>query len=123
MPRALRSPFSFSTTASIVGLQSAILQIKSNDPTTPTLNINLHGIGTAGQFGALEPSLVQVLRANNIPTIVGAGPNDVNINTVAYPEIPDPSSQEVLDAADGGRHARAGHDHPDRQLFRRQTRR
>jgi fibronectin type 3 domain-containing protein len=81
--------------ATAVGLQSALLKINSNDPVKPTLTINLHGIGTPGQFGVLEPSLVQVLRAHNIPTIVGAGPNDVNINTQKYPINPDPSSQEV----------------------------
>ena len=42
-----------------------------------------------------EPSLDQVLRAYNIPTIIGAGPNDVNLNTQKYPVNPDPSSQEV----------------------------
>ncbi|HWE01726.1 MAG TPA: hypothetical protein VG326_04890 [Tepidisphaeraceae bacterium] len=82
-------------TATAVGLQSALLQINSNDTVTPTLTINLHGIGTAGQFGVLEPSLVQVLRAHNIPTIVGAGVNDANINTQKYPVNPDPSSEEV----------------------------
>ena len=82
-------------TATAVGLQSALLQIQSNDPVNPTFDVNLHGIGTPGQFGTLEPSLVQVLRAQNIPTIVGAGPNDVNVNTQAYPVNPDPSSQEV----------------------------
>ncbi|HET6249755.1 MAG TPA: fibronectin type III domain-containing protein, partial [Tepidisphaeraceae bacterium] len=87
--------FQITYTASLVGLQSAILQIKSNDPVTPTLDITLHGIGTAGQYGSLEPSLVQVLRAFNIPTIVGAGPDDANINTVPYPITPDASSQEV----------------------------
>lgn len=82
-------------TATAVGLQSALLQIQSDDPVNPTFDVNLHGIGTPGQFGTLEPSLVQVLRAQNIPTIVGAGPNDANINTQAYPINPDPSSQEV----------------------------
>jgi fibronectin type 3 domain-containing protein len=82
-------------TATAVGLQSALLQIQSNDPANPTFDVNLHGIGTAGQFGTLEPSLVQVLLAQNIPTIVGAGPNDANVNTQAYPINPDASSQEV----------------------------
>jgi fibronectin type 3 domain-containing protein len=81
--------------ATAVGLQSAILQIQSNDPVTSTLSINLHGIGTPGQFGTAEPSLVQVLRAYNIPTIVGAGPDDTNINVQKYPANPDPSSEEV----------------------------
>jgi fibronectin type 3 domain-containing protein len=99
LPASLAAGASFAIslkyTATIVGTQSAILQIKSNDPVNPTFSVNLHGIGTAGQYGVLEPSLVQVLRANNIPTIVGAGPNDVNINTQKYPASPDPSSEEV----------------------------
>ena len=82
-------------TATVVGVQNALLQINSNDPSTPTLDISLHGIGTAGQFGYNEPSLVQVLRANNIPTIVGAGANDINASNPTYPETPDASSQEV----------------------------
>src|SRR5579862_7060452 len=82
-------------TATAVGLQEAQLQISSNDPVTPTLDIDVNGIGTPGMFGVLEPSLVQVLRAHDIPTIIGAGPNDVNINTQKYPVNPDPSSEEV----------------------------
>ena len=99
LPSSLASGASFTIdlkySATAVGMQSAILQIKSNDPANPTFSVNLHGIGTPGQFGVLEPSLVQVLRAYNIPTIVGAGPNDVNINTQKYPANPDPSSEEV----------------------------
>lgn len=89
-------------TASAAGLQPAILQINGSDATTSAtlaVNVELNGIGTPGQFGYAEPSLVQVLRANGIPTIVGDGPNDTapnnfNIGSI-YPETPDPSSQEV----------------------------
>ena len=82
-------------TASSTGIHSALLQVQSNDPATPLLSIPLHGIGTPGQFGYNEPSLVQILRANAIPTIVGSGPNDSGGNNSYYPEVPDPSSQEV----------------------------
>ena len=82
-------------TATAVGLQEAELQITSNDPVTPVLDIDVNGIGTPGQFGVLEPSLAQVLRAYDRPTIIGAGPNDVNLNTQKYPVNPDPSSEEV----------------------------
>ena len=82
-------------TATAVAIQSAILQIKSNDPNHPITDIALHGIGTPGQFGTNEPSLVRVLRAYDIPTIVGAGPNDANEANPTYPEVPEPSSQEV----------------------------
>ena len=85
-----------SFTAPSLGIHAAILRLKSNDPTHPVTDIMLHGIGTAGQFGYLEPSLVQILRAYNIPTIVGAGPNDVNASNSQYPVNPDPSSQEVV---------------------------
>ena len=87
--------YTATTVATASGIQSALLQITSAGASTPTVNVTLNGIGTAGQFGYDEPSLVQVLRANDIPTIVGAGPNDVNANTPTYPENPDPSSQEV----------------------------
>lgn len=82
-------------TASQAAFESALLQLQSNDPAHPTTSISLHGVGTPGQFGTNEPSLVQVLRAFDIPTIVGAGPNDVNSTNPTYPENPDPSSQEV----------------------------
>lgn len=81
--------------ATAIGLQEALLQIQTNDPSKPLLTIQLHGIGAQSLYGTLEPSLVQVLRANDIPTIVGAGPNDANINQSQYPENPDPSSTEV----------------------------
>ena len=79
-------------TASSSIIHAALLQIQSN---APMLSVQLHGIGTPGQFGTNEPSLVRVLRAYNIPTIVGAGPNDINEANPTYPEVPDPSSQEV----------------------------
>ncbi|HZL36013.1 MAG TPA: Ig-like domain-containing protein, partial [Tepidisphaeraceae bacterium] len=82
-------------TAATVSLESALLQLQSDDPAHPTTTISLHGVGTAGQFGYDQPSLVQVLRSFNIPTIVGAGPNDVNASNPTYPESPDPTSQEI----------------------------
>jgi fibronectin type 3 domain-containing protein len=83
-------------TASVANtIQAALLQVTSNDPANPVITVQLHGLGTNGQFGTNEPSLVNVLLANDIPTIVGAGPNDANASNSQYPEVPDPSSQEV----------------------------
>ena len=81
-------------TASQVGVmfQSAILQVQTSDS---TISVQLHGLSTSGQFGTDEPSLVQILRANDIPTIVGDGPNDSDYLNSQYPETPDPSSMEV----------------------------
>ena len=76
--------------ATVVGMQKALLNITTNDPAKPQLQIQLHGIGTAGQFGTLEPSLAQILLANDIPTNIGVS----DINNSQYPENPDPSSQE-----------------------------
>jgi regulation of enolase protein 1 (concanavalin A-like superfamily) len=83
-------------TASLVGIQSAFLQIQTNDPANPVLSIPLHGIGTAGTGGGFEPSLAEILREFDIPTIVGDGPNDSNaFLSTYYPAVPDPSSQQV----------------------------
>jgi regulation of enolase protein 1 (concanavalin A-like superfamily) len=81
-------------TASQTGVmfQSAILQVQTSDS---TVSVPLHGLSTNGQFGTNEPSLVQILRANDIPTVVGAGPNDSNYLNSQYPINPDASSQEV----------------------------
>ncbi|MDB5290390.1 MAG: hypothetical protein JWL69_1631, partial [Phycisphaerales bacterium] len=84
------------TASTANNIQRALLQIQTSDPITPTTDIGLRGLGTNGFFGTNEPSLVNILRANNIPTIVGAGPNDVNASNSQYPIVPDPSSQEVL---------------------------
>jgi fibronectin type 3 domain-containing protein len=83
-------------TASVANtIQKALLQIVSNDPANPDVLISLRGLGTPGFFGTAEPSLVNILRASNIPTIVGAGPNDSDASNSQYPEVPDTSSQEV----------------------------
>jgi fibronectin type 3 domain-containing protein len=78
------------------GLHSALFQIGTNDTAHPTLTIALRGLGTTGTGGGNEPSLAAILRAYEIPTIVGDGPNDSNAFTSTfYPATPDASSQEV----------------------------
>jgi fibronectin type 3 domain-containing protein/regulation of enolase protein 1 (concanavalin A-like superfamily) len=84
-------------TAPVVGIESAVLRIRTNDAARPTLDIPLRGVGVAGTGGANEPSLARILRAYQIPTIVGDGPNDSGEDTTAYPNpTADPSSQEVF---------------------------
>ncbi len=82
-------------TASAVRIFSAFLQLTSNDSTHPTMKIALRGIGTTGTGGTNEPSFARILRAYQIPTIVGDGPNDNGEATTAYPTPPDASSEEV----------------------------
>jgi hypothetical protein len=66
----------------------------------PVQVITLHGIGTVGLGGSNQPSLARILRAYDIPTIVGQGPNDSNAATDSnWPTAAnpvDPSSQEVV---------------------------
>jgi fibronectin type 3 domain-containing protein len=84
-------------TAPSTGLHSALFQIGTNDTAHPTLTIALRGLGTTGTGGGNEPSLAAILRAYEIPTIVGDGPNDSNAFTSTfYPATPDPSTQEVV---------------------------
>jgi hypothetical protein len=80
-----------------VETDTALLDISTNDPVNPVQVVNLHGIGTKGLGGSNQPSLATILRAYDIPTIVGEGPNDANAATDSiYPNPPDPSSQEVV---------------------------
>jgi fibronectin type 3 domain-containing protein/regulation of enolase protein 1 (concanavalin A-like superfamily) len=80
-----------------VGINSAFLDITTNDSANPTHAVSLRGIGTKGLGGTNQPSLATILQAYDIPTLVGEGPDDANAATDAtYPNPPDPSSQEVV---------------------------
>ncbi|HSU68587.1 MAG TPA: hypothetical protein VLJ39_17030, partial [Tepidisphaeraceae bacterium] len=84
------------TAPNSTGLKSALLQVQTNDATTPLVTVTLHGLSTSGTGGANEPSLAAILRAYDIPTIVGDGANDANaFNSTFYPNPPDASSQEI----------------------------
>ncbi len=80
-------------TATTVGRVGAVLKVTATG--LPTTQVVLHGIGTSGLGGANEPSLARILRAYNIPTIVGMGRNDVNEASSVYPVSPDKTSQEI----------------------------
>jgi fibronectin type 3 domain-containing protein/regulation of enolase protein 1 (concanavalin A-like superfamily) len=82
--------------ASAIGINSAFLNIATNDPANPTQSVALRGIGTKGLGGTNQPSLATILQAYNIPTYVGEGYDDDNAATDSiYPNPPDASSQEV----------------------------
>lgn len=78
-------------TASVANtIESALLQINSSDPSGPT-TVQLHGLGTDGQFGYNEPSLANILTAFDIPTNIGV----TDPSNSQYPETPSSASQEV----------------------------
>lgn len=87
--------FSVTYAATVAGLQNAILEVVTDSP-TGAIQIPLHGIGTSGVDGANEPSLARILRAYNIPTIVGDGPNDNDAGDTDYAVPPDASSEEIV---------------------------
>ena len=72
-------------------IQKALLQITDSDPTTPITDIQLHGLGTNGQFGYNEPSLANIFTANDIPTNTG----ETDLTNSQYPQTPSASDQEV----------------------------
>jgi hypothetical protein len=78
-------------------INSAFLDISTNDPVNPTQQIALRGIGAIGLGGSNQPSLAMILQAYEIPTLVGDGPDDSGYLTDGtYPNPPDPTSQEVV---------------------------
>ncbi len=89
--------FNVNFTPTSAGLHSAFLKVTTNDASNPTVSIALRGLGTTGTGGGNEPSLAAILRAYEIPTIVGDGANDANaFSSTYYPATPDASSQEVV---------------------------
>jgi fibronectin type 3 domain-containing protein/regulation of enolase protein 1 (concanavalin A-like superfamily) len=77
--------------ATAIGINSAFLNITSNDPNNPLLKVALRGIGTTGLGGVNQPSLTRILQAYEIPINVGEA-----ANALTYPAFPDASSQEVV---------------------------
>jgi fibronectin type 3 domain-containing protein len=53
------------------GVKTAVLQVATNDPNRPTLNVALRGLATAGTSGQLEPSLQRVFELFNLPIRTG----------------------------------------------------
>jgi hypothetical protein len=53
------------------GVRSARLEVRTDDPETPVLAVELRGLGTEGRFEGAEPSLQRVLDALQVPVDVG----------------------------------------------------
>ena len=77
--------------ASAIGIRTGNLTINSNDTSTPTKQINLRGLGTAGEGGNLEPSLQRIFDLYQMPVNVG----DPTPDTTDYPAPP--TSGESID--------------------------
>ena len=77
-------------TASVANtVEAALLEVAGGGSTLAT--VQLHGLGTNGQFGYAEPSLANILTAFDIPTNIGVS----DPSNSQYPESPGASSQEV----------------------------
>jgi hypothetical protein len=57
--------------ANSTGIKSALLNIPSSDPDTPTVSVNLRGLGFSSGGGTNEPSLQRILNTFDIPVNVG----------------------------------------------------
>ena len=75
--------------AAAVGLRYATLNIASNDPTNPTKQVALRGLGTAGEGGNLEPSLQRIFDLYQLGINTGDTTPDISNDfpaTVVGPE-------------------------------------
>ncbi|MEO6327581.1 MAG: DNRLRE domain-containing protein [Ginsengibacter sp.] len=63
--------FSVAFNPSSVGLQTALININSNDVVNPVIAVSLRGLGTSGLGGANEPSLQAILNLLEFQVITG----------------------------------------------------
>jgi fibronectin type 3 domain-containing protein/regulation of enolase protein 1 (concanavalin A-like superfamily) len=73
-------------------IRSAVLQIQSNDTTTPTTNVALRGLGTAGYYDSLQPSLQRILDLYQIPVVTG----DPTPNSAYFDGAPNTPNDEIV---------------------------
>jgi hypothetical protein len=64
-------PLSLRFNPTAIGPQGATLEVRSDDPTKPVLDVTLRGLGTKGLFGDSEPSLQWILDTYQVPVRVG----------------------------------------------------
>ncbi len=97
LPGTLAAGGSFNLTVdyvpTAVGLDDALLDIASSDPAAPTTAVKLRGIGTDGNGGVHQPSLMRILRAYDLPNYDKVGETDET--SAYYPEPPASNSTEV----------------------------
>jgi hypothetical protein len=84
-------PVSVDFAPTAAGPQGAALQIQSDDPTTPILDLTVRGLGTVGLFGGNEPSLQWILDTYQIPVHVG----DSNPSNSTLDQPPTKPNDEV----------------------------
>ncbi len=81
---------------SALGIHTATLIIKTNDPSSPTINIALRGLTTAGTGGQNEPSLQRILDLYQIPVVTGdSNPADTNLYSPTEPLLPNNDEQVI----------------------------
>jgi len=72
-----------------VGIKNATLEIKSNDPDQPAVNVAVRGLATTGTGGANEPSLQTLLDLFQIPIVTGdRNPATADLFSNAEPLLP-----------------------------------
>ena len=72
---------------SSLGIHTAQLQIQSDDPLNPILNVNLRGLTTAGTGGNNEPSLQRILQLYQINDNVGTSDASQTRNWFTTPPL------------------------------------
>src|SRR5688500_13333730 len=68
------------TSSTTFTIKTSTVEIRSNDPDQPFIQVSLRGLPTAGTGGQLEPSLQRVLDLYQIPVNVGdANPDNTDL--------------------------------------------
>ncbi|MDX6414364.1 MAG: large repetitive protein, partial [Gaiellaceae bacterium] len=88
-------------TPTSTGPKGAVLQLVSNDPSTPTAQVTLRGLGTLGLGGSNEPSLQWILDTFQIPVNVG-DPDPTNNDMPATGLLGDEVSAQSFQKAGTG---------------------
>ncbi|MDB5357427.1 MAG: hypothetical protein JWN24_3880 [Phycisphaerales bacterium] len=82
------------------GVETATLDVATNDPNTPIYSVPLRGLGGLGLFESNEPSLQRILDTLQIP--VNVGDRDPSTNTLDGPGPSDEVPMQLMQKAGKG---------------------